>query len=736
MTVELNGAKPSAFSHIKAPNWSAQGVAEGKPAAKTFHDFFLGPELCRALDDVKYKTPTPVQAACLPLVLAGLDLIIQSQTGTGKTAAFAIPTLEMLEPGTKKVEALILAPTRELAQQIKVEFDRLGVHKQIPVACVYGGTGFQQQYDELEDAQIVCATPGRLLDLVNRKALSLEHLKIFILDEADEMLNMGFEKELDAIVELLPETRQSLLFSATVGEDIKRISSHILTWPEFVSISGDNIAAREVEHVYYMVTGLGRLWDLNRVIDVEQPESAIIFCNTRDDSFLVSNFLRKQGYVADVLNGDLPQKEREQTLGRLRRGELRFLVATDVAARGIDISDLSHVLNFSLPDSPETYVHRTGRTGRAGRSGVAISLISPREIGTYYFLRRVYKMHLVERVLPSAEEILRLKTERAAEALVAQLQGDASLDAAEALPLAALVLASPDAPQLVARLLTAYQRQATAAPPVDPDLVIDEAALRARPAAINGAAAPARPSAAAAPAAAPAPKAAPAPREAIRAPEVIVAEALAAEEAAEEIVEEIVAVAAAAIAEVEEEEEAALPPLIAEAEERGEDDGGRRRRRRRRGGRRGERGEAGVDDNLDDLEIALVDEDAPPARVEPAPAPKKAAPAPRKPAPVHEEPEVASADEQEEVLRRIHAPKEMVRLHINVGSQKLETEADLLKELCELAGMDPEDFGEVTLRRRFCYVEVREDMVDDVIEAVKGHQYDGVTLKAAPALGR
>lgn len=403
MTTQIQPIEASPFAHIKAPNWSTDGMTAAKQVAKTFADFHLGDEIRKALDEVGYVNPTPVQSSCLPLVLAGLDLIVQSQTGTGKTAAFAIPTLEMLEPGTRQVEALILAPTRELAKQIQAEFDRLGTHKKVPVACVYGGTGFQQQYDDLENAQVVCATPGRLLDLLKRKALSLEHLKLFILDEADEMLNMGFEKELDAIVEFLPETRQSLLYSATVGEDIKRISSHILTYPEFVSISGDNIAAKEVEHIYYMVTGLGRLWDLNRVIEVEQPESAIVFCNTRDDSFLVANFLRKQGYVADVLNGDLPQKDREKTLARLRKGELRFLVATDVAARGIDISDLSHVLNFSLPESPETYVHRTGRTGRAGKKGVALSLISPREIGTFYFLRRIYKMELIERQLPTVE---------------------------------------------------------------------------------------------------------------------------------------------------------------------------------------------------------------------------------------------------------------------------------------------------------------------------------------------
>jgi ATP-dependent RNA helicase DeaD len=861
MSTDLrSNATPSPYAHLKAPNWSALGITGAQPAARTFEDFYLSPELLQALAEVGYKNPTTVQSSCLPLVLAGLDLIVQSQTGTGKTAAFAVPVLELLEPGTRRVEALVLTPTRELARQVADEFIRLGKHKRVPVACIYGGTGFKQQLDELEEAQIVCATPGRLLDLIQRKALTLDHLKMLVLDEADEMLNMGFEKELDAIIELLPDARQSLLFSATVGEDIKRIASHILTYPEFVSLSGAEVAARQVTHSYFMVAGVGRLWDLNRVIELENPESAIVFCNTKDDSVLVASALKKQGYAADVLNGDLPQKDREQTLASLKAGRLRFLVATDVAARGIDISDLTHVINFALPESPESYIHRTGRTGRAGRSGVAISLVSPREIGTYYLLRRIYKLTLEERTLPTPEQLILVREQRALEDLLTQLSKE-EVSTQEQQPIAARLLESPNALEHVAKLLTLYkqladQRGAQEAP-VNGEL--DELALRARadvapvvaPVAHkgNGVAKPAA-LVARAEVVQPAPvvEAAPVVEVApvVEAPPVV--------EAAP-VVEAEVVVEAAPAAEVAAEPEGEEPEDGGGEEDR---KGGRRRRRRRR------RTDAfGLDALTDEVEaeerreavskVAPAKAEAPkaepvkaeapkveaprpaPVKVEPAkveaapakveaapvkveapkaaPAPAKAEPAPAKvePAPVKAEPAKAGEGEEEgerrggrgrrsrggrgrnrgrggngnggngggggergrgraeddldslqidlggeddgpevaepvaqasapavagsdeEVLRRIHAPKEMIRLHINVGTSKLENAEELVEMLCDLAGMDPEDFGRVEMFRRFCYVEAREDMVEDIIEAVNGHDCDGVTLKAAPA---
>lgn len=728
-------ATKSTLDNVKAPNWEGGAVTSFEDAARvlTFDNLPLGKDILRALGDIGYVNPTPVQASCVPLVLAGIDLIVQSQTGTGKTAAFAIPTVELLEQGTCKVQALILTPTRELAKQVAGEFDRISAHLNIPVATIYGGTGFQQQYDALETAQIVCATPGRLLDLLKRKALTLDDLRIFILDEADEMLNMGFEKELDAIVELLPASRQSLLFSATVTEEIKSLASHILQFPEFVGFSGDQVAAEKVKHVYYSVTGLGRLWDLGRVIDYEQPEQTIVFANTREDTFLVTNFLKKRGFSAEVLNGDLPQKEREKSLGKLREGNLQFLVATDVAARGIDISDLTHVINFALPDSPETYIHRTGRTGRIGRTGIAISLISPREIGTYYLLRRIYKLVLEERELPSEEAVSAALEERALTEMLSRIVEDGTLDYGGQLAFADRLMAHENSRELVARLLAAYAGAKSA--PV-PD--VDEAELRARP---EGAAKrkirkrkPARKK---------------------KAVEVAPVEAQSTVDVEPVVTDQALEAELAYPAEVIEPEETpeeevaveAAPKVEVAAEPEGSEDEGSRRRRRRRGRRVEETEEAPAEALAEPAEepveaAAEVDAEVPaePARrrrrrgktrerateeVEEAPEVVAAAEEPprklrrtrRTEAPVEEAPVVADAD-----------GKSMQKLHVNIGSNRL-GEDSVIDLLCDLAGLGREDFGDVTMRKRFCYVEARHDMVDDIIQAVSGHTASGVSLK-------
>jgi ATP-dependent RNA helicase DeaD len=738
--------------NVKAPNWKGGEVTSFEDAARvmTFKDLPLSASILQALGDIGYVNPTPVQASCVPLVIAGIDLIVQSQTGTGKTAAFAIPTVELLEPGTRKVQALILTPTRELAKQVAGEFERISAHLNIPVATVYGGTGFQQQYDALETAQIVCATPGRLLDLLKRGAFTLDDLRLFILDEADEMLNMGFEKELDAIVERLPASRQSLLFSATVTEEIKSLASHILQFPEFVGFSGDQVAAEKVHHTYYSVTGLGRLFDLGRVIEFEEPETAIVFANTKEDTFLVTNFLKKQGYSAEVLNGDLPQKEREISLGKLRDGKVQFLVATDVAARGIDISDLTHVINYALPESPETYIHRTGRTGRIGRTGIAISLLSPREIGTYYLLRRIYKLELHERELPSEEVVTAAREQRALDAKLGSIADDPTLDYGGQLGFADRILAQENARELVARLLAAFS--GAKSEPV-PD--VDESELRARPEGAKRrkvkkrtlkskakAKAKAAPKVAAAPVeAAPAEEAAPAP--AVEEPEVVAApeEEAKAVEAAPEAVEAApeednsiearrrrrrrgrrVAAAeeAAPAAPVAAAEPAAAEPVAAEPAADEALPAEPTRRRRRRGKSR-------------------AAADAAPAEAPPEAKATKAAPAPVEAAPAAAA--AASDDEPRRKLRRTRrtepapaapapaaAEGGMQKLHVNVGSNRL-GEGDVIELLCDLAGLGREDFGSVTMRKRFCYVDARHDMVDDIIEAVNGHTASGVQLK-------
>jgi len=379
---------------------------------KNFEDFYLSDEVLEALDTIGYDEPTEVQREAIPLILAGIDLIVQSQTGTGKTAACAIPIVEMLDPHPGRVEVLVMAPTRELAKQVCREFERIGEPKGINATAIYGGTSYEKQFDALETAQVVAATPGRLLDLAKQGQIDLDDLRVFGLDEADEMLSMGFREELEAIVEFLPEDRQSLLFSATVTEAIKSLAQGMLFYPEYISLSSDSVAAETVTHHFYRVDGNRKGRDLVRILQYLDPESAIIFANTRADTFEVTETLQKYGFDAEVLNGELPQSEREQTLGKLRAGNLDFLVATDVAARGIDISDLGTVINYALPDDPEVYVHRTGRTGRVGKKGLAVSIVSPVDMASLMEVERMYDIDLQQREFPEPDEIVEAQERR------------------------------------------------------------------------------------------------------------------------------------------------------------------------------------------------------------------------------------------------------------------------------------------------------------------------------------
>jgi ATP-dependent RNA helicase DeaD len=289
--------------------------------------------------------------------------------------------------------------------QVAKEIDRLGRRKNVRITAVYGGAPMQRQIDAIDGgAQVIVGTPGRVLDHLRRGTLNPKHIRLLVLDECDEMLSMGFERELTAILEQLPVDRQTLLFSATMPPDIERIARTKLKTPELITLSGDHIGALEIQHFVYMIAS-DKLGMLVRIIEVENPESAVVFCNTRDETERVAQALQRQGFDSDWLNGDLPQTEREEVMSRTREGKLRFLVATDVAARGIDISHLTHVINYDFPQETAAYVHRTGRTGRAGRTGTAISLITPQEIGGLYFLRLEYKIRPIERQLPSQGEL-------------------------------------------------------------------------------------------------------------------------------------------------------------------------------------------------------------------------------------------------------------------------------------------------------------------------------------------
>jgi len=371
----------------------------------TFDVLPLSAEVRRAVDELGYVHPTPVQTAVFEPASRGKDLVVQARTGTGKTAAFALPLVDsIVKRGVAEVQALVLCPTRELALQVTREADALAKHRGVRCAAVYGGAPMPRQIADIRaGAQIVVGTPGRVLDHLRRGTMDPKAIRCLVLDESDEMLSMGFLPQITEILSFLPSTRQTLLFSATLPPDIRRVAETRLKSPEFLTLSGDHVGALEINHYVYIVPG-DKLAALIQVIEVDNPESAIVFCNTKDETKRVAAALEQQGFAADWLNADLPQNDREKVMAATRKGELRFLVCTDVAARGIDISHLTHVINYDFPEGAEAYVHRTGRTGRAGRTGTAIALVGPRDVGNLYLLRLTYKLKPIERQLPSARD--------------------------------------------------------------------------------------------------------------------------------------------------------------------------------------------------------------------------------------------------------------------------------------------------------------------------------------------
>jgi len=394
-------ANPQATQPPEVP---AAEPPPAEPAPPSFDDLGLHPDVKLALDEMGYFTPTAVQTAVYKPVSEGKDLLVQSRTGTGKTTAFGLPTISKLIPTHRAPQALILAPTRELALQVSRELTQLGKHRGILVEPIYGGAPIGKQIKALRDGvHIIVGTPGRVLDHIGRRTLDCSTVQTFILDECDEMLSMGFLEDIERVVSHLPDKKQTLLFSATMPDEVTRYARRHMRVPEQISLSRDGISVNEIHHAYYIVSGIARSRDLLKIIFAENPESAIIFCNTRDETTMVARFLQKQGLDAEPLSSDLAQNDRERVMGRMKQHSLRFLCATDVAARGIDISNLSHVINYSVPESPEIYVHRTGRTGRAGKKGTALSLVGPRELGNFRYVRLQFGIKPEERLLPKDE---------------------------------------------------------------------------------------------------------------------------------------------------------------------------------------------------------------------------------------------------------------------------------------------------------------------------------------------
>jgi ATP-dependent RNA helicase DeaD len=432
-----------------------------EPKGPSFAELGLRPEVLRAIEEMGFSEPMKVQAATFPPIREGRDLMVQSRTGSGKTAAFGIPFANsIVNADDKFVQALVLLPTRELALQVAAELSKIAAHSGIVVVPVYGGAPMGRQVELLRaGGQIVCGTPGRVLDHLRRGTLNLDRVKCAVLDECDEMLSMGFQEDIEAILERTPETRQTLLFSATVPEGIQRLSRRFLRNPEFLKLSADFVGVHEIKHLYYSIPGINRENELLRILAFEEPKTAIIFCNTREETGRVAEFLRQNGHEAEAISSDLAQSDREKVMARMRAGGIRFLVATDVAARGIDIENLSYVFNYTFPEAPEVYIHRTGRTGRAGRQGTAVSLIGPTEVGSFYYLKLLYKIRPDERALPSEIEIRSHREGERVQALRAALTGDPG---GEWKALARRLMASVDGERLLATLLAKTFERVTA----------------------------------------------------------------------------------------------------------------------------------------------------------------------------------------------------------------------------------------------------------------------------------
>ncbi len=396
----------------------ADQTTTAKVEELTFADLGLSPELLRAVQEAGFSAPMPVQARVIPIVLSGRDVIVQAQTGTGKTAAFALPILHQRHPLEHRVQALILTPTRELALQVTAVFQQLGRYTGARVVPVYGGQPIERQIRALRDgADIVVGTPGRIIDHLRRETLQLEDVRMVILDEADEMLNMGFIEDVEWILDQTPATRQTGLFSATIPERVAQLAHRYLHDPVRVTIAPEHITVPHIRQIVYEVPESAKLAALQRVLAFEQPTSAIIFCRTKSGADTLAQALQARGEDAEAIHGDLTQAQRDRVMARFRAGKAVLLVATDLAARGLDIPQVTHVINYDIPQDPESYVHRIGRTGRAGAPGTAITLVTPRERRMIREIERTISQSLERGRVPSRTQVIERQWAKLREAL-------------------------------------------------------------------------------------------------------------------------------------------------------------------------------------------------------------------------------------------------------------------------------------------------------------------------------
>ncbi|EAE4298561.1 ATP-dependent RNA helicase CshA [Listeria monocytogenes] len=394
-----------------------------------FSEFGLDEKIVKSVNRMGFEEATPIQEKTIPLGLEGKDLIGQAQTGTGKTAAFGLPMIHKIDQKSNNVQALIIAPTRELAIQVSEELYKLSYDKHVRVLAVYGGSYISRQIRSLKkNPQIVVGTPGRILDHINRRTLKLDHVETLVLDEADEMLNMGFIDDIETILKEVPAERQTLLFSATMPDPIRRIGERFMHSPELIRIKAKEMTALLIEQFFVKVHEKEKFDVLSRLLDVQAPELAIVFGRTKRRVDELSRALDMRGYVAEGIHGDLTQAKRMSVLRKFKEGKIDVLVATDVAARGLDISGVTHVYNYDIPQDPESYVHRIGRTGRAGKEGMAITFVQPREMGYLRIVEETTKKRMQPLQAPTWDEAfagqLRVATEKIQEAITEENLAD------------------------------------------------------------------------------------------------------------------------------------------------------------------------------------------------------------------------------------------------------------------------------------------------------------------------
>lgn len=374
---------------------------------ETFEELGVVPQILKAVEDMGFEEPTPIQKAAIPAALAGKDLIGQAQTGTGKTAAFGIPVLQRIDLSRPAPQAVILSPTRELAVQSAEEINHLAEFLPIHAVPIYGGQDINRQFRALRmHPQIIVATPGRLMDHMKRGSIDLSHVQVLVLDEADEMMDMGFIDDIRTILLSMPEERQTMLFSATMPDPIRELADTFLKEPEHVKIKAATVTIDLIEQEYIELPDLQKFDALCRLLDMQEPDLAIVFVRTKRRADEVTEALKKRGYAAEGIHGDLSQAKRDSVIRQFKENTIDILVATDVAARGLDISGVTHVYNFDMPQDPESYVHRVGRTGRAGRTGMATTFVISREMGQLRDIERLIRRRIRRRAVPTLSEVI------------------------------------------------------------------------------------------------------------------------------------------------------------------------------------------------------------------------------------------------------------------------------------------------------------------------------------------